>query len=129
LIVDSSALVAILKNEPEADHFHALLAYSASAMSTASYVETSIVIDRAANPSLSQRLDDLIANYSITLIPLSEHQAKIARAAYRQYGKHSGHPAQLNFGDCFAYALAKDRGEPLLFKGNDFAQTDVVGAG
>ena len=129
MIVDSSAIVAILKDEPEADHFHIALAEaSAVAMSTASYVETSIVIDRLANPGLSQRLDDLLANYSVTLVSFSESQAHLARAAYREFGKHSGHAARLNLGDCFAYALAKERGEPLLFKGDDFAQTDVVAA-
>jgi ribonuclease VapC len=130
LIVDSSALVAILKDEPEADHIGLILvAADALAMSTATYVETSIVVDRLANAHLSQRLDELIGALAITLVPLSETQARIARVAYTRYGKHSGHPARLNFGDCFAYALAKDRGEPLLFKGNDFAQTDLVRAG
>lgn len=129
MIVDSSALVAILKNEPEADQFNTMLAKAETvAMSTASYVEVSIVIDRTANPVLSQRLDDLLANYSVNLVPFSEHQARLARVAYREFGKHSGHPAKLNFGDCFAYALAKERGEPLLFKGDDFGQTDVVAA-
>lgn len=129
MIVDSSAIVAILKGEPEADHFHIELAGAdAAAMSTASYLESSIVIDRMVNPVVSHRLDDLLDNYNIQLIPFSAEHAKLARIAYRKFGKHSGHPARLNFGDCFAYALAMERGEPLLFKGDDFAQTDVVSA-
>ncbi len=129
MIVDSSVLVAILKDEPEADRIgEVLTAADGLAMSTASYLEASIVIDRLANPRLSQRLDDLISDLAIKLVPFSESQAELARAAYREFGKHSGHPARLNFGDCFAYALARERGEPLLFKGDDFARTDVVAA-
>ena len=129
MIVDSSALVAILKDEPEANRIGELLTNADSlAMSTASFLETSIVVDRLANPRLSQRLDNLIDDLTIMLVPFSESQAKLSRIAYRKFGKHSGHPARLNFGDCFAYALALERGEPLLFKGDDFAQTDVVSA-
>jgi len=130
LIVDTSALIAILKDEPDAEHIGALLANAdALAMSTASYFEASIVVDRAANSALSRQLDDLISTLAITLVPFSEHHASLARTAYRRFGKHSGHPARLNLGDCFAYALAKERGEPLLFKGDDFARTDLAGAG
>lgn len=94
-------------------------------MSTASFVEASIVIDSSRSPLLSARLDDLVALHRITLEPFTASQATIARQAYRDYGKGSGHPASLNFGDCFSYALAREFDEPLLYKGDDFTQTDI----
>jgi len=97
-------------------------------MSAASYLEAAIVVDGNRIPLVSRRLDDLIRDASIVIEPVTETQARIAREAYRDFGKGSGHPAQLNFGDCFAYALARDRGEPLLFKGDDFSNTDLKSA-
>lgn len=94
-------------------------------MSTATFLEAAIVVDSKSNPTASRRYDDLLRDMTITLVPVDETQVRIAREAYRDFGKGSGHPAQLNFGDCFAYALAKATGEPLLFKGNDFSHTDV----
>jgi ribonuclease VapC len=94
-------------------------------MSAASYLEAGIVADGSRNPVLSRQLDAVISDAIISIEPVTERQARIARDAYRDFGKGSGHPAGLNFGDCFAYALAKDRGEPLLFKGDDFSRTDV----
>ena len=126
MIVDSSALVAILRDEPEAASFAATLAAAAhAAMSAASYLETAIVIDRGRNPAQSRMLDDFIAQNAIAIEPVSVAQARIAREAYRDFGKGSGHPAALNFGDCFSYALASDKAAPLLFKGADFSHTDV----
>ncbi len=129
MIVDSSALVAILTEEP--DHTVLISRLSRSIenrLSAATYVECSIVIDGRRSPILSGRLDELLATHSVTIEPVTETQARIARQAYRDFGRGSGHPANLNFGDCFAYALAKDLGEPLLYKGDDFGHTDIRNA-
>jgi ribonuclease VapC len=128
MIVDTSAVVAVLKEEPEAERFlHELTASGKpKRMSAANYLEAGIVVDANRNPLLSRRLDDLIVRTEIAVEPVTPEQAEIARAAYRDFGKRSGHPAGLNFGDCFAYALAKSMREPLLFKGGDFSHTDVA---
>lgn len=127
MIVDSSAIVAIMWGEPEAERFaSAILSDGVSAMSAGNYLETSIVIDRDNNPVLSARLDGLLDRFQIAIEPVSASQARLARQAYRDFGKHSGHPARLNYGDCFAYALAMERGEPLLYKGNDFAEAGLA---
>jgi ribonuclease VapC len=130
MIVDSSAVIAVLKEEPEAQRFLRELSAAAGPkrMSSANYLEAAIVVDANRNPLLSRRFDDLIAGTGIVVEPVTRDQAEIARAAYRDFGKGSGHPAGLNFGDCFAYALARARREPLLFKGDDFSQTDVGAA-
>jgi ribonuclease VapC len=123
-----SAIIAILKEEPDAPRFQRALTISTEPkrMSAANYLEAAIVVDANRNPLLSRRLDELIVQTEITAEPVTREQADIARAAYRDFGRGSGHPAQLNFGDCFAYALAKSMREPLLFKGDDFAHTDVA---
>ena len=97
-------------------------------MSAASFLEAAIVVDRNRDPVLSRRFDELIREAEIIIEPVTEAQARIAREAYRDFDRGSGHPARLNFGDCFAYALAKDQGEPLLFKGDDFVHTDITSA-
>lgn len=97
-------------------------------MSVANFLEVAVVVDAARDPVASRRLDDLVAAAGVTLEPVTEAQVHVARAAYRDYGKGSGHRAQLNFGDCFAYALARSTGEPLLFKGDDFSATDLTAA-
>jgi ribonuclease VapC len=126
VIVDTSALIAILKREPEQRPFAELLrSASDSKISAATYLEASIVVDSARDPIVSRTLDDLIESARITIEPVTAEQARIARQAYRDYGKGSGHPAGLNFGDCFSYALARSKREPLLFKGNDFIHTDL----
>lgn len=94
-------------------------------MSAASYLEVSIVIDRANDPVASRRVDDLIQYLGMTIEPFDASQATIARDAYRDFGRGSGHPAGLNFGDCITYALARSKRERLLFKGADFAHTDL----
>ena len=94
-------------------------------LSAASYLEAAIVVDGHRDPVVSRRLDELLAVTQVRIVEVSVGQARIARTAYRDFGKGSGHPAQLNFGDCFVYALAKSRNEALLFKGNDFRRTDV----
>jgi ribonuclease VapC len=95
-------------------------------MSAADFVEAAAVIDAASDPVASRRFDELLATAQIAIDAVTETQARIAREAYRDFGKGSRHPAQLNFGDCFAYALAKESGEPLLFKGGDFHHTDIA---
>jgi ribonuclease VapC len=129
MILDSSALLAILRSEPEAAGCARAIEEAASRrVSAANFVETAVVIDASRDPIASRRFDDLLREAEVTIEPVTEAQARVAREAYRDFGKGSGHPAQLNFGDCFAYALAKVTGEPLLFKGNGFRHTDVVPA-
>jgi len=94
-------------------------------MSTANYLEAAIIVDSKRDAIASRSFDSLLRDAGITIVAADEMQARIAREAYRDFGKGSGHPAKLNFGDCFAYALAKQTGEPLLFKANDFIHTDV----
>jgi ribonuclease VapC len=128
VIVDTSALIAILYAESEADQFISLINGSETKLSGVSYVEAGAVIDRAGDPVASRELDDLLSLGEVRIEPVSEHQARIARQAYRDFGKGSGHPAQLNLGDCFSYALAKATDEALLYKGDDFTHTDVIAA-
>jgi ribonuclease VapC len=129
MIVDTSALIAILRDEPEAPACAtAIEAASRRRISAANFVEAAIVIDASRDPVASRRFEDLVREAQLVVEPVTEAQARIARHAYRDFGKGSGHPARLNFGDCFAYALARATGEPLLFKGNDFVHTDIVPA-
>jgi ribonuclease VapC len=126
MIIDTSALIAILRGEPEAMACAKAIEKAASRrISAANFVETAIVIDGSRDPVASRRFDELIREARIAIEPVTEAQARIAREAYRDFGRGSGHPAGLNFGDCFAYALAKAAGEPLLFKGHDFSKTDI----
>ncbi len=126
MIVDTSALVAIIDLEPDGPGFELALQTSpVNRMSAGTYLEASIVVDRARDPLVSRRLDELIAVATIIIEPVTESQARIARDAYRDFGKGSGHAAGLNFGDCFAYALAREMDEPLLFKGDAFRHTDI----
>jgi ribonuclease VapC len=129
MIIDTSAIIAILREEAEARRFaEAIEAAPARRISAASYVEIGAVIDGARDPVASRLVDDLLAAAQIVIEPVSPAQARIAREAYRDFGKGSGHAAGLNFGDCFAYALARATGEPLLYKGDDFSHTDVAAA-
>jgi ribonuclease VapC len=129
MIIDTSALVAILRDEPEAkDCALAIERNPTRRVSAANFVETALVIDGSRDPIASRRFDDLVKEARIVVEPVTEAQARIAREAYRDFGKGSGHPAKLNFGDCFAYALAKTTGESLLFKGDDFIHTDIIPA-
>ena len=126
MIIDTSALIAILRDEPEATSCARAIANALTRrISAANFLEAAIVIDASRDPIASRRFDDLCQEARLIIEPVTEAQARIAREAYRDFGKGSGHPAGLNFGDCFAYALAKSTGEPLLFKGNDFNRTDV----
>jgi ribonuclease VapC len=129
MIVDSSAIIALLKREPEWREFSKALDMSAfSRISAAIYLESSIVVDGWKDPVLSRQLDELIERFNITIEPVTAEQARIARQAYRDFGKGSGHAANLNFGDCFSYALAREKREPILFKGEDFGFTDLRAA-
>ena len=129
MIIDTSALLAILRDEPEAPSFaKAISDATKPRISAANFLEAAIVIDASRDPIATRRLDDLLKVADIAIEPVTEEQARLGREAYRDFGKGGGHPAQLNFGDCFAYALAKALEEPLLFKGSDFAHTDVTPA-
>jgi ribonuclease VapC len=126
MIVDSSALIAILKRELHWQVLSKVLDSAESArISAGNYLETSIVVDGWRNPILSREFDELIERFRISIEPVTAEQAKIARQAYRDFGKGSSHPANLNFGDCFSYALAHDKREPMLWKGDDFGHTDI----
>lgn len=126
MIIDASALIAILRDEPEARSFaEAIASTSSRRVSAVNYVEVAVVIDGSRTPVASRRFDDLFREAELVIEPVSDVQARIAREAYRDFGKGSGHPASLNFGDCFAYALTKATGEPILFKGQDFTHTDL----
>ena len=126
MIVDTSALIAILRIEPDAASYAMTIANAtARHISAVSYVECAAVIDGSRDPIASRRFDDLLRVAEVVIESVTEAQARTAREAYRDFGRGSGHPAKLNFGDCFAYALAKTMNEPLLFKGEDFNRTDV----
>jgi ribonuclease VapC len=125
MIIDTSALLAILFDEPDGTLLLRLAVEAPTRlMSAANVVEAWIVADRHANPAKARALDELIETIGIDIEPVTAAQARIAREAYKTYGR-GNHPASLNYGDCFAYALAKATGQPLLFKGEDFARTDI----
>jgi ribonuclease VapC len=126
MVVDTSALLAVLQDEAERRVFNeAMEAADSVAMSVASFVETSIVIEVRHGAEGLRALDRFVDRAGIAIAGVDLEQGKVARDAFSRFGK-GRHPAGLNFGDCFAYALAKVLGEPLLFKGEDFAQTDVA---
>jgi ribonuclease VapC len=125
MVLDTSAVLAILQNEPERRRFNeAIDAAEIRSLSTASFVECSMIVESRYGADGVRDLDLLIAKAQISLAPVDEEQANLARRAFRKFGK-GRHPAGLNFGDCFSYALTQALQEPLLFKGNDFSQTDV----
>jgi ribonuclease VapC len=125
VILDSSAVLAIVLREVDRERYvDAMLGATSVRMSVANWLEATMVVDRRGSPLSISRFDDFVRDARIDLMPVSVSQATIARAAWRTFGR-GVHPARLNYGDCFAYALAKETREPLLFKGNDFAQTDV----
>ena len=126
MIVDTSAIVAILLGETGAATLEEALVRSSTArMSAASYVELCAAVHRPDRPEIIRNLDRLLLAYGIRIEPLDEAQARVAAQAYRDYGRGSAHPARLNLGDAFSYALASVTGEPLLFVGDDFARTDI----
>lgn len=128
MVIDTSAILAILGNEPEATLFaEKIAAAETCSMSAASLFESAILVESRYGVAGGQKLDDLVLAANITIEPVTADQVVIARVAYRIFGK-GRHPARLNYGDCFSYALAKSRREALLFKGEDFAQTDLLAA-
>jgi ribonuclease VapC len=129
MVIDSSALLAILLDEPEAEEFLGIIKNSAARrISAASFLETGMVLRRDSSGQRQQFFEDLIAALRLSIVPVTEQQARTALEAFAVYGKGHGHPAGLNFGDCLAYALANVFAEPLLFKGNDFSFTDIQAA-
>ncbi|MEZ0325075.1 MAG: type II toxin-antitoxin system VapC family toxin [Fimbriimonas sp.] len=126
MIVDTSALVAILRHEEDGYRYAQALDDSPiNRISAVSFVEAAMLIDRDGSPISSRKFDELMLDANLVIEPVTAEQAQIAREAWRDFGRGSGHKAQLNFGDLFTYALAKQRREPLLFKGGDFGLTDV----
>lgn len=126
MIIDTSALLAILYQEEDAEQFvTALVTAPARRMSAANFLEAAINVDAHGDPEASRQLDTFIRHAAIEIVPVTLEHAQIARQAYLDFG-NGRHKAALNFGDCFAYALARATGEPLLFKGNDFANTDLA---
>jgi ribonuclease VapC len=122
MVIDASALIAILKLEPEGEQFaRAILRTSKRLMSPVNWLEAAIRAERAGD---MKALDDFVAAAEIVFVPVDQFQMRIAHIAWRDFGK-GHHPAKLNLGDCFAYALAKATGEPLLYKGADFKRTDI----
>lgn len=129
MIIDTSALIAILRAEDDAaDIAHAIEKAQVRRICAANFVETAVIIDASRDPIASRRFDELVEVAELRVEAVTADQARIARDAYRDFGKGSGHKARLNFGDCFAYALAKAAGEPLLYKGDDFGHTDITPA-
>lgn len=126
-MLDTSALIAVLRLAPDADGFLRMIAARQCAMSTLSLLETSMVLAGRATDYGFAALDEFIAAANIEIAPFDDVQMRIARAAYLRYGK-GRHPAALNLSDCASYALAKSRRLPLLYRGEDFAQTDVLPA-
>jgi ribonuclease VapC len=131
IVVDTSAIMAILNQEPEAEAFAAAIAATPhTVLSAASLVEASMVAVKFRRTGFDpdRWMDDFLRLSQVEIAPVTVEQAGIAREAFRRFGKGTGHGAGLNFGDCFAYALAKSLDAPLLFKGNDFSRTDVIPA-
>jgi ribonuclease VapC len=126
VIIDTSVIVAIVRRDSGyRAYFQAIDASGERLLSAASYVEAAIVLDQSSDPVVRAALDDLLRDLEVQVVPVTVEQARIARQAHQQFGRGRGHPARLNFGDCFAYALARERNQPLLYKGGDFALTDI----
>lgn len=128
MIVDTSAVIALLHGEPGSVELAEMLVAHDVRMSAANWVEGAMVAARGGQPRGTERYDAIVREAGIVIEPVTLVHARAARAAFLRYGRGSGSPARLNFGDCFAYALAATSGEPLLFKGDDFTHTDVLRA-
>ncbi len=127
IVIDTSALVAIMGDEPERRFFNKLIdAESNTCISSASLLETRMVLFARSGDTAVLALDAFLLKCEMTVVEVSPRIADIAFDAYRRFGKGMGHPAALNYGDCFSYALAKYLDAPLLFKGDDFTMTDIV---
>ncbi|HEV2964638.1 MAG TPA: type II toxin-antitoxin system VapC family toxin [Candidatus Angelobacter sp.] len=126
MVIDTSAVLAWLKDETERERIIAALeAHPVCRISAVSLLETYIVVRAREHPTMLGKLHRFLEEIEAVVMPFDEQQARLADAAFQRYGKGQKHPAQLNLGDCAVYALAKSIGEPLLFVGNDFAQTDI----
>lgn len=129
MIVDTSALVAVLRDEVDAERYATALGRAArTRMSAATLVELGIVVRGTGDPVLEAKLEELLQRVAVEIEPFTAEHVAVARQAHRDYGRGTGHPARLNLGDCFSYALARTTGEPLLFKGDDFVHTDLRSA-
>lgn len=129
MVIDSSALIAILSDESDAPALASAIALAVSCrMSAATLLETAIVIESRHGQIGGEKLDEFVQTAQISIEVVTQRQINIARDAFRRYGKGRGHAAGLNFGDCFSYALAKEMNETLLFKGEDFRSTDIIAA-
>ncbi len=129
ITIDSSALIAILKGEPERESFIRIMADADGVViSAGTYLETSILVDSSNDPVLIREFDELIFELAVEVVPVTRQSSELARVAYQKYGKQSKSAAKLNYGDCFAYALATETRTPLLYKGNDFSRTDIRSA-
>lgn len=125
-VIDSSAIISAFRNEDDSEFFVLNFASLVDLkISAATYLETSIVLGKSKNPKTLEEFENFLSKFNVEIVAFDHEQALVARQAYRDFGKGSGHKAQLNFGDCFSYALAKTIREPILCKGNDFAQTDL----
>ena len=128
MIVDSSALIAVVNRESDAGRYEeAMLTAPNCRMSVANILEACMVVEGRGGAAAGHELDIVLARAGIEAVPVTVEQMEAARQAWRRFGR-GNHPAALNFGDCFAYALARVTGEPLLFKGEDFLQTDIRAA-
>ena len=128
MIIDSSAILAILLREPDAGHFEGAIADNwPRRMTAVALLEATMVVEGRGGTEAGEELDALLRRTRVEFVPVTQEQVQVARQAWRRFGK-GNHPAALNFGDCFAYALAEVTGEPLLFKGDDFALTDIEAA-
>jgi ribonuclease VapC len=126
MVIDTSALLALLFNEPEADDIElALDDDPVRLMSAANYLEAAIVVEARLGAAGGREFDLLVHKAGIDIVPVTVEQSEVARTAWRRFGR-GRHEADLNFGDCFSYALAATSGEPLLFKGDDFGKTDLA---
>jgi len=130
MVIDTSALVAILQEESDADHLlRRMAAAGVRRVSAATLLETAIVLEARSGERAGDDLDLFLARAKVEIEPVTDEQVQVARKAWRRYGKGSGHAARLNFGDCFSYALAITVGEELLYEGADFLHTDIAHAG
>ena len=125
MIVDSSVFLAILLDEPEAENYRELLKDHPVAVSAATVAESRIVLQSRGGMRMCDIFEAILIQVNAGVIPVDGYQARVASDAHQRFGRGSGHPARLNYGDCFSYALAITRDEPLLFKGDDFVHTDV----
>ena len=129
MVLDSSALLSIYYDEDDADVLKEKISHARRlSLSTATLVEAVSAVTRRLGTESATKFETLLDELQIDIVPFDEAQSLLAREAYARYGRGMGHPAKLNFGDCFSYALAMHLGEPLLFKGNDFIHTDVLKA-